>query len=368
MAERDVYLLCDDREEPHKIAFFQEGRIAEIWCLAEGPELGEVHLARLVHLHKAQRRATGILHDGTKISWQTHRHQKLEVGQLAMVTLTAFGWQDKPLQASMGAQIGGHYSLLVIGGRADSPIRFSKKQGRDPSSIMLVDALQKTRLAQQLSAADASLIIRRRAIEKFGEAPDQIGEEALLVALQEEAKNLLDIWQAQAHNVADLRAEAAPRLIFAGLPLIQQASLYANTNDIRTAHSQDFAQLRNDLPQIVSLRYVCKSGAIIWIEPTRAAIMIDLDSAASNLTPSALASQTLPEIFYLLRLRGLGGRVLIDIPYLNAQDRQQCETEINALCKTDPRQPEFSGFTTSGLAELRYRYGRQPLDKSLESL
>ena len=368
MAEKEVYLLCDNPEEPHKIAFFQDRSVVEIWCRAEGPELGEVHLARLVHFNNAQRRATATLQDGSKISWQTHRNQKLEIGQLVMVTLTAFGWQDKPLQASMGAQIAGHYGLLVIGAEKNSAIRFSKKQAEHPSARKLLEALQKTSLAEQLSAADASLIIRRRSIEKFGEALDEVAKQLLITALQEETENGLDIWKEQAHPVADLRGEAHPRQIFSGLPLIQQASLYADTKDIRIAHSQDFAQIHSDLTQIMSPKYVSNSGAVIWIEPTRAAIMIDIDSAQSGLSPAALASQTLPEIFYLLRLRGLAGRVLIDIPYLNGPERKKCEADIKALCKADPRQPEYSGFTPSGLVELRYRYGRQPLDKSLKSL
>ena len=368
MAEKEVYLLCDNPEEPHKIAFFQDRSVVEIWLRAEGPELGEVHLARLVHFHNAQRRATATLQDGSKISWQTHRNQKLEIGQLVMVTLTAFGWKDKPLQASMGAQIAGHYGLLVMGAEKNRTIRFSKKQAENPSARKLLEALQKTSLAQQLSAADASLIIRRRSIKKFGEALDEVAEQLLITAFQEETENALAIWEKKAHLVADLRGEAHPRQIFSGLPLIQQASLYADSNDIRIAHSQDFAQIRSDLHQIMSPRYVTKSGAIIWIEPTRAAIMIDVDSAASSLTPASLASQTLPEIFYLLRLRNLAGRVLIDIPYLNGPDRKKCETEIKALCNADPRQPEYSGFTPSGLVELRYRYGRHPLDKCYDSL
>ncbi len=368
MAEKEVYLLCDNLEEPCKIAFFQDRRVVEIWCRASGPELGEVHLARLVHFHKAQRRATATLEDGTKVSWQTHPSQKLEIGQLVMVTLTAFGWQDKPLQASMGAQIAGHYGLLLIGTKTNSTIRFSKKQAEYSSAKKLLNALQKTSLAQELSAADASLIIRRRSVEKFAEALNKTAEQLLIKALEEEIKNELDIWKEQAHLVADLRGEANPRKIFSGLPFIQQACLYADAYDIRIAQRQDFSDILSDLTQIMSPRYVTKSGAIVWIEPTRAAITVDVDSAASGLTPATLASHTLPEIFYLLRLRGLAGRVLIDIPYLNRASRKKFEIEIKALCKSDPRQPEYSGFTPSGLVELRYRYGRQPLDKSLESL
>ena len=364
MAKENNYFLVDDSQSARKIAFFQAGRLAEFWHAQQGSELGEVHLARVVHLQAAQRRATGTLLDGTKISWQTRRHEHLDTGQLAVVTLTAFGWQDKPMQASAGAQIAGRYGLLILTeeGKA-SPIRISRKTRDSASSAGLLQVLQKSALASYLNAAGASLILRRHSLIR---AATDISEIAARVI--EEAQMLLGLWQEQAIPLADKRSEARPRQIFAGLPLLQQAVLYAGEGDVRIATEGDFTRISGELPPLLSTGHECAGGAKIWIEPTRAAVMVDIDSAASNLGPAALAGQVLPEIFHLLRLRGLGGRVLIDIPYLGAAERHQISQQIENLCWADPRHPESSGFTPSGLAELRYRYGRQPLDKTLESL
>ena len=364
MAEENSYLLADNAEAAHKIAFFQDGRLAEIWSAQQGPELGEVHLARVVHLHKAQRRATGTLHDGTKISWQTRRHEHLDIGQLVVVTLTAFGWQDKPMQASAGAQIAGRYGVLALTEENKaSPIRLSKKIRDSAPSTSLLLALEKSALASSLSAAGANLIIRRHSL--IGAATDQ---SEIITRVTEEAQMLLALWQERAHMLADKRSEARPRQIFAGLPFIQQAILYAGEGDVRIAADDDFVRILGELAPLLSTGHEIAGGAVIWIEPTRAAVMVDIDSAASGLAPTPLVGLVLPEIFYLLRLRGLAGRVLIDIPYLSAAERQQVSLQIESLCGADPRHPEFSGFTPSGLAELRYRYGRQPLDKTLESL
>ena len=91
-----------------------------------------------------------------------------------------------------------------------------------------------------------------------------------------------------------------------------------------------------ELVPLLSKGHELAGGAVIWIEPTRAAVMVDIDSAASNLAPAPLARLVLPEIFYLLRLRGLAGRVLIDIPYLSAAERQQVSRQIESLCSADP--------------------------------
>ena len=361
MAEENSYLLVDNAEAAHKIAFFQDGRLAELWSAQQGPELGEVHLVRVVHLHKAQRRATGTLHDGVKISWQTRRHEHLDIGQLVIVTLTAFGWQDKPMQASAGAQIAGRYGLLILtdGGKA-SPIRISKKTGDNTSSAGLLQALEKSSLAALLDAAGASLVVRRQGLIR---AALDLPESAKRVI--EEAQMLLALWQEQATPLIDKRSEAKPRQIFVGLTFLQQALFYAGEGEVRLADDTDFTRISGELAPLLSKRCECAGGAVIWIEPTRAAVMVDIDSAASNLAPLSLAEQVLPEIFYLLRLKGLAGRVLIDIPYLRAAERHQISRQIEGLCRADPRHPEFSGFTPSGLVELRYRYGRQPLDKTL---
>lgn len=268
------------------------------------------------------------------------------------------------MQASAGAQIAGRYSLLILSeGGKSSPIRISKKIRDIASSASLLQALETSPLASRLSAAGASLIIRRHSLTRAATDFAEIVE-----SVTEEAQMLLALWQEKAQMLADKRSEARPRQIFAGLPLLQQAVLYAGVGDVRIAADDDFIWMSSELAPLLTKRHEIAGGAIIWIEPTRVAVMVDIDSAASNLAPAALAGQVLPEIFYLLRLRGLAGRVLIDIPYLSTAERHQISRQIENLCSADPRHPEFSGFTTAGLVELRYRYGRLALDKTLESL
>lgn len=364
MVSRDSYLLVDDIDTATKIAFIEDGRLAEFWQKEQGHELGEVHLARIVHTHAAQRRTTGQLQDGTKISWQNPPSARSEIGQLAEVTLTAFGWQDKPMQASLGAQLAGQYSLLVLGtGAKDSPIRTSRKQAENKEAAALLKALQGTELVKILTAAKSSLILRRRILtEPDTSLPEK--QDRLI----KEAQSLLDIWQQHAKPVLDIRSEASPRQIFSGLPLLDQARRYAGIEETRLATGDDFDDLKEAVHGAASLPYQMANGARLWIEPTHAGVMVDMDSGASALPPEELANHSLPEIFYLLRLCSLAGRVLIDIPHLKKQPRQQIEALIHALCQADPRQPEFFGFTPGGLAELRYRYARPSLDKTFGDL
>ena len=59
MGRKESYLLVDDSDNATKIAFIEDGRLAEFWRKEDGHELGEVHLARVLHTQIAQRRATG---------------------------------------------------------------------------------------------------------------------------------------------------------------------------------------------------------------------------------------------------------------------------------------------------------------------
>ena len=305
---KDSYLLVDDSDNATKIAFIEDGRLAEFWRKEDGHELGEVHLARVLHTHTAQRRATGQLQDGTRISLQIPLSGRLETGHLAEVTLTAFGWQDMPMQASMGAQIAGQYSLLVLGaGTKDSSIRTSRKQGENKEAAALLNALQGTELAKILKAAKSSQVLRRRILTE----PD-ISLSEKQDRLTKEAQGLLDIWQQHAKPVLDLRAEASPRQIFSGLPLLDQARCYAGIEEIRLATGNDFDDLKEAVHGAASLPCQMASGASLWIEPTHAGVVVDMDGA-SGIAPAELARLAAGN-FYLLRLRSLAGRVLIDIP------------------------------------------------------
>ena len=91
--------------------------------------------------------------------------------------------------------------------------------------------------------------------------------------------------------------------------------------------------------------------------------MVDIDSAASKLSPDRLCRTVLPELFAQIRLRRLAGKILIDMPYIAKDKRAGVLVEIDRLSRHDARYPDCLGFTRSGLLELSVRQGRPVLDK-----
>ncbi len=366
MAEQDSYILVDDLTAPQRLAFYRCGQLAEIWVSSTADELGSVHYARVTAVHKQHRRAAGQLADGTNISWQTRPGIPVPaVGALTLVTLTAFGWQGKPVQASSGIQLAGHFCLLSQSHKTPGTVRLSKKStGSSGTAHPLLAALCRTGLPARLQEAGLDLVIRRRAT-----AATAAGDsEAVASLVRQEADFLIADFIQHSGTPVRVSAIGTPGCLYPGLPLVEQAKLYARCGAVRLAAATDFEEIKDQLARHLGSRYDSPCGAVIWFEPTRAATMIDVDSAGSHLGPAQLGRLILPEIFAALRLRGIAGRVLIDLPYSGRAEQKQQAALIEGLADDDPRAPEYCGFSASGLIELRLRYARHSLDMAAQRL
>ena len=91
--------------------------------------------------------------------------------------------------------------------------------------------------------------------------------------------------------------------------------------------------------------------------------MIDIDSAQSKLAPGPLSAAILPDLFAVIRLRRLAGKILVDMPALTKSQRTDILHQADELARRDLRFPECLGFTRSGMLELSVRHGRPVLDK-----
>jgi Ribonuclease G/E len=110
-----------------------------------------------------------------------------------------------------------------------------------------------------------------------------------------------------------------------------------------------------------------ESGATMWIEPTRALVAVDVNTGA-DMGPAAALKANLAAVRELprqLRLRGLGGQVVIDPAPLARKDRGGWEQVLKAAFRADPVETAPLGFTPLGHYELRRRRERLPLREAL---
>ena len=108
------------------------------------------------------------------------------------------------------------------------------------------------------------------------------------------------------------------------------------------------------------------TGGHMMIEPTRALVAIDVNtgpdtSPAAGLKANIAAARDLPR---QLRLRGLGGQVVVDFAPMAKKDRAILDQVIRATFKGDA-EANLAGWTTLGLYEMTRKRDRMPLAESL---
>lgn len=117
-----------------------------------------------------------------------------------------------------------------------------------------------------------------------------------------------------------------------------------------------------------------KGGGALHIEQTRALTAIDIDSGGRAVNAGrklALDVNTLamPEIARQIRLRGIGGNIVIDTLHMRAQpDRKAVESSLKKALKPDPARIDLSPISRFGLIEMvRQRTGRSITEFLLEA-
>lgn len=104
-------------------------------------------------------------------------------------------------------------------------------------------------------------------------------------------------------------------------------------------------------------------GASMMIEPTRALVAVDVNTGgdttpAAGLKANLAAARDLPR---QLRLRGLGGQIVIDPAPMPKKDRRSFEGALRAALKGEQIETALAGWTQLGLFELQRQRQRAPL-------
>ena len=105
--------------------------------------------------------------------------------------------------------------------------------------------------------------------------------------------------------------------------------------------------------------------ATAYIEPTRALVAVDVNTpegGAGGLKANLALARELPR---QLRLRGLGGQVVIDPAPMPKRDRPTIEAALKAAARACPVETSFVGWTPLGHAELTRKRERRPLEELL---
>ncbi|MFE3838996.1 ribonuclease E/G [Pseudogemmobacter sonorensis] len=125
------------------------------------------------------------------------------------------------------------------------------------------------------------------------------------------------------------------------------------------AHAVDDA-----LDALLGPQVALGGGGHMWIEPTRALVAVDVNtgadtSPAASLKANVAAARELPR---QLRLRGLGGQVVVDFAPIPKRDRHILDQVMKAAFRAGG-EANLVGWSTLGLYELTRRRDRSALSE-----
>ena len=138
-------------------------------------------------------------------------------------------------------------------------------------------------------------------------------------------------------------------------------------------HDADcFAAIEDEIASLEDLEIALPGGARATITPTPALTAIDIDAGAATAERGGKAASQarlnraiIPELARQIRLRNLGGAILIDFAGMKASSRAALSPDLAAALAHDPLKPRLLGFTILGFAEVLRPRIRPPLHEIL---
>ena len=130
---------------------------------------------------------------------------------------------------------------------------------------------------------------------------------------------------------------------------------------------EEFDDLPDDILDaihaLLSPRVALPGGAFAVIEPTSALVAVDVNtgpdtSPAAALKANIALARDLPR---QLRLRGLGGQIVIDFAPISKRERGILDQELKKAFRPEGPDAVLTGWTTMGLYEMNRKRDRIPL-------
>jgi Ribonuclease G/E len=222
-------------------------------------------------------------------------------------------------------------------------------------------------VARGLRDPDERVRLERIAAASLAGAPEDLGailrsaaEGAEEAALRSEIAAL----RAQAEAVAADRGDRPAVLLPAPSPQVvarrdwPAPDTRADGPDAMAVHGVEATAAALLRPEVA-----LENGAHMTVEPTRALVAVDVNTGADTSPAAALkaslaAARALPR---QLRLRGLGGVVVVDFAPFPKRDRGTLEQALRAAFRREGDGVVLAGWTPLGQFELQRRRDRAPL-------
>jgi len=109
-------------------------------------------------------------------------------------------------------------------------------------------------------------------------------------------------------------------------------------------------------------------GGNIIIQKTSAFNAIDVNKGSDKRSHLAVNIEAAREISKQIRLRNIGGIIVIDFLKMNKPDEKKILKELNDLVADDPCTVQIHGFTKLGLMEITRKRRTPPLQERYDGI
>ena len=334
----------------------------------EAPPPGEVCAARVDRCSANGRVA--FLDLGERRRGFLNRADGLQPGMRLAVQVDRYAFEGKAPRVTESISIAGELLVARAGGEG---VRISRR---------IADERERERLVEILDpyAGEMRLVVRTRAAGADGAALDAEAERlaARIRGFRDEAetgeaRTLAPAPGPVLRAVDEWSRTGEALWIGAGGDLGEAIESSAEVR-LESAESEEALLEHGDLAGRIRAalqpRVELGGGAWMSIEPTTALVAVDVNAGAAELDRSGgagaarVAARELPR---QLRLRGLGGLVVVDFPTQSEFEDERLERAIGESLQGDPVGGVAHGWTSAGLFEITRRRDRRPIGECFQT-
>jgi Ribonuclease G/E len=318
-------------------ALLVDGRLDDLLIEADGPRIGAVFRATCDRGLKGQGGAILRLPEGQS-AWLRNA-QGLKAGDSLLVQVTGAAEGDKAIPVTDRILLKSRFAIATPA----APGTNVSRSIRDDEARARLIALGEE--AMEGAPDTLGLVVRTAAVDASDE---DVVEDAR--AMRELAERLMAapdkgperLWEGDGPHILAWRDWDVADVVTAPGSFAREGVL-EGIDALRSAH--------------VPLA----EGSMI-VETTRALVAVDVNtggdtSPAAALKANLAAARTLPR---QLRLRGLGGQVVVDFANMPKGQRRQLEQSLRDAFRSDPVETSLVGWTAMGLFELSRKRERVP--------
>ncbi|MFK7763982.1 MAG: ribonuclease E/G [Roseobacter sp.] len=333
-------IILDHLEEREAAALMVDGKLEDFLVDSDAPRVGTIYRAIADRLVKGQGGMFLKTPDGDAFLRQV---KGLAPGQKMLVQVTGYAEPGKALPVTQKLLFKSRYVIVTPGAPGLNISRSIRDElERDRLLEIAHDALggKKVGLILRSGAAEADETEIADDIESMVGVAEQVMEDT--------GSDMETLSEGDGPHVLAWRDWVDPAEV------VTQASGFETHGVLDALDGTTGAE--------VSLG----GGASFFVEPTRALVAVDVNtgrdtSLAAGLKANLSCAKALPRA---LRLRGLGGQIVLDLAPMPKKDRRSFESALRHAFKQDDTETALVGWTPLGHYELqrkRSRYARQGL-------